>query len=99
MIALLLFLLLQKPAAPFSNPNEPDDPAYVQKFEGSLTVPQNGNVIVSFQEEFSIPPSCSFNGGTLPGERPRITVRSVILKAKPGKTMKWECHGVKGDKK
>ena len=100
MATLILILLLQgKPAAPFSNPNDPDDPRDRQEYEGELTVPRNGHVVISFDKEFANPPSCSFSGGTVPGKRPEITKEFAKIQARPGKELKWECHGVKGESK
>jgi len=99
MIVLILLLALQKPAAPFSNPNDPDDPRDAQEYKGQLTVPKNGNVVISFAKDFASPPSCWFSGGTIPGKRPEVTKEFAKLEARPGKELKWECHGVKGESK
>jgi len=99
MILLILLLLLQgKPAAPFQDPNyDPDDPKARLVYEGDLT-PSDGNLSVTFDKEpFKRPPSCSFSGGTLPGEQPKISATGAKLKVKSGVKTHYKCEGLKKD--
>jgi hypothetical protein len=89
-------VLAQKPKAPFSDPNDPDDPAMKLEYKGELTVPKNGLVQISFTPEpFGREPGCSFEGGTLPGKAPKVTRYYAEIQAKPKAKMKYRCSGIR----
>lgn len=92
--------LAQKPKAPFSDPNDPDDPALRLEYKGELTVPKDGKVLIPFMEPFQREPSCSFDGGTLPAKRAYYIVDkgeviAVSITAKPKAKLHYHCRGVK----
>jgi hypothetical protein len=104
MRTIILFLLLaspllaQKPAAPFHDPNDSgDDPEFQIIYEQTIVVPSDGNVVILFTDRLPYPPSCSFEGGTIPGEKPKVSSGYAKLKAKAGAKMHYKCYGVKDE--
>jgi hypothetical protein len=89
--------LAQKPLAPFSDPNDTDNPGQKLIFEQTITVPKDGKVVIPFFPPFQRTPGCAFEGGTIPGEAPKVTAEEASIKAKRGAKMHYRCAGIRKD--
>lgn len=79
----------------FRNPNVARGFKKKLCYDDTITIPKDGKVLIPFPESFLWVPSCSFEGGTLPGEHPIVTTESAIIKAMPDESMHYTCTGIK----
>lgn len=107
---LIAFLLLaspifaQKPKAPFSDPNDTDDPGQKLVYEGDREADETGSVLIVFDEPFSKTPSIDdISGDTVSGNRIHYienangeTIAITII-IKPHGKVHYHCKGIKSE--